>query len=278
MSTSEANSNSLSVWLYLQMRDGEVWGSNSSGVFERKSASLAKFNPSNAIGGRVFGSPENYELISLLGFQCGHVSLRVGCPNSTFNSNAEVENGLMAISPTSNLRDRWHTADQLLYRQYSILATSPHNGCIVEHPVWACFEQLPCFDHIEAENLVRSIVDPRWFWNFYKPDCMNAIYRYCGLTERQWGKGNPGSVRLARQQNVARLVESIDGFAEWKDPRTRNSDAIRFMLYQCRQLLKLVMWYWLQLLGSIDCGDTGFWPLNFPHEALRILKCYSQHV
>ncbi len=225
---------------------------------------------------RVLGVPRNAALIAQLymATQSGPLrQMQIGSPTvchpySLLDLTAEHVLRQMRLLNWAPSCGGWHDAREIDAITYTVAAipdaqlkASGIESSLRRHPVAKVLEFLGVEDLTIIANLVRSILDPRWYVDRTQPNSPNRLYSYMGLDDANMKKIFSNTTSSSRHEARARLVVSswLDGLPQplphgwegwpnyfaWRQYTSLGSDP-RAALRTSQRVLRLIADVWLQ--------------------------------
>lgn len=237
---------------------GRVLGlTNSGGVPRELAVDVTTFSPCEAVSLRVLGCPANYRLLSSLSWwRAGGVLVGRPPAFSVTWSPGFLLSWMVVTLPSDPLFPVWAeltTVDSATYRLLAAnaekLSEDHRQQCFEQHPMFPCFQFLSEKPGDDWCQLLMTIVDPRWFVTWSRPERTVRLQRYFGLDEEPSGWPKKDRFELLRRCALQTV---------WPGVASQSVVGRREM----RQVLQFVVRYWLGLqrvdppFGSLFDSET----------------------
>jgi hypothetical protein len=263
--------------------DGVVWSGTDHDIAVKSnmepglflSQELPKISGLSEI--QLFGSIRNAQLIELLYFlrQRGglpdEMSIRLGSP-AACPKDIEPKRALQELWKRDIIEGpgfRWVDLSQREFTSYALIAAMvrnnwrPNDSCraiIPYHPAWPAISFIPSIDVNAACMLLCVITDPRWFVQDFRPNRVNKLYQYLGVTPRNLKFIDGQDVSPERHYERCSIVirswasrvdgVKIDSADSFLQRICRGGEAwSRGMLLACKAFIRFVREVWLSELS-----------------------------
>jgi hypothetical protein len=256
--------------------NGHVWYATGIHAAQNSQQIVDTFLLSSVISGmglrvRILGVSQNAELITTLYLrqrQREIASIEIAGPNicETREELADPETVLYRMRATSlaSACGGWHTIGEADYLTYALIARLQRNTSVYDataaaylhaHPVFHALTFIPTLSAPPVAQVIKAIVDPRWYVDRRSPERQGKLELYMGLTPgvqkrvsdnhvllhkprelrcaavlEAWKNKHPGSVDLAEPRNFLYRVHHAAGGGVKGDLRASQS-FLRYLRY-----------------------------------------------
>lgn len=184
-------------------KDGKVWYASSINTAQNSEQILDAFLLSPVVTGmglrvRVLGVPQNAELITALYLRRNKnevISVEVAGPNIC-ESPEELDDPetvlyRMRSTALASACGGWHPVGEADYLTYALIGRLRRTGDTFDsvaatyfsaHPVYRALSYIPTLSGAHAAQVMKTIVDPRWYVDRRAPERQGKLELYMGLT------------------------------------------------------------------------------------------------
>jgi hypothetical protein len=226
--------------------DGHVWYSVGIGTTQNSGQIADTFLRSKIVNGqsmhiRLLGVPQNAELFIafyLRRRQNEVASLEIAGPNVCENlaelADPETVVYRMRTTQLTSACGGWHTATDADYWTYALIGRLERSGGHLDqlstaylrtHPAYRALSLLPTLSPPHVAQVIKTIVDPRWYVDRRAPERQGKLELYLGLTPRIQRRVSDSSALLikSRELRCATVLEAWKtqhpGAVDLTDPR-----------------------------------------------------------
>lgn len=212
-------------------KDGKVWYATGINTAQNSDQILDSFLLSGAISGmglrvRVLGVPQNAEMIIALYLRRNKsevVSLEIAGPNICETpeelDDPEIVLHRMRSTPLTSACGGWHPISESDYATYALIARLNRTGGAFDsvastyfqaHPVHRALSYIPTLSPVHAAQVMKTIVDPRWYVDRRAPERQGKLELFMGLTPATQKRVSDEKTLLvkARELRCAAVLEA----------------------------------------------------------------------
>lgn len=259
--------------------DGHVWYAAGVHTAANSEQILDSFLLSNALSGiglrvRILGVPQNAELITALYLRRRKnevTSIEIAGPNicETPEELEDPESVLHRMRTTSLASScgGWRTLSDADYLTYALIARLNRTGGAFDsvaatyfhaHPIYRALSYIPSLSWEHAAQVMKIIVDPRWYVDRRAPERQGKLELYMGLTPAVQKRVSDANKLLVKSRDLrcAAVLEAWKthhlGAVDLNDPRNflyriykASGEGVKGDLRASQAFLRYLRYNWL---------------------------------
>lgn len=292
--------------------DGRVWYATGIHAAKNSGQIVDTFLLSSVINGmglrvRILGVAQNAELITTLYLRRakGEVaSVEVAGPNicETPEELADAETVLhrMRATPLASACGGWHVLGDGDYLTYALIARLKRNGGVYDttaaaylhaHPVFHALTFIPTLSHEHVAQVIKAIVDPRWYVDRRAPERQGKLELYMGLTPAVQKRVSDTTKLLTKARDV-RCATVLDawksihpGGVNLTDPRQflyrvhhAAGGGVRGDLRASQAFLRYLRYNWLDAADKRRGAKDGLFAPELFFKITGECEAYKEHM